>query len=196
MEREGIRIDLMRADEREAEWAAAMRQAIGGDAGAYRGLLTALGGWLRIRMRARLAHSGCQDLDAEEAVQEALLAIHLKRHTWRTGEPFTPWVAAIARNKLIDQLRRRRRRAEVPLDDFLEEEFGSAPAEEPGTGLDVERVLGSLSERQRGIVRLVAIAGPSARDAAGQLGMSEGALRVALHRCLRGLATKLREGDS
>ena len=57
-------------------------------------------------------------------------------------------------------------------------------------------MLGSLSERQRGIVRLVAIEGHSARDAAGQLGMSEGALRVALHRCLRGLATKLREGDS
>jgi RNA polymerase sigma-70 factor (ECF subfamily) len=186
----------MRADEREAEWAAAMRQGIAGDAAAYRSLLTALGGWLRIRMRARAAQSGCQDLDAEEAVQEALLAIHLKRHTWRPGEPFTPWVAAIARNKLVDQLRRRRRRAAVSIDDFLEEEFGSAPADEPGTGLDVDRVLRSLNERQREIVRLVAIEGHSARDAAGQLGMSEGALRVALHRCLRGLATKLREDHS
>lgn len=186
----------MRADEREAEWAAAMRQGIAGDAAAYRSLLTALGGWLRIRMRSRLARLGCPDADAEEAVQEALLAIHLKRHTWRPGEPITPWVAAIARNKLVDQLRRRRRRAERPLDDFLEEELGGAPVEDPGTGQDVERVLGSLNERQREIVRLVAIEGHSARDAAGQLGMSEGALRVALHRCLRGLATKLREDHS
>ena len=51
------------------------RPAVGGDAGAYRGLRTALGGWLRIRMRARLAHSGCQDLDAEEAVQEAMVRV-------------------------------------------------------------------------------------------------------------------------
>jgi RNA polymerase sigma-70 factor (ECF subfamily) len=183
----------MRADEREAEWAAAMRGAIAGDAVAYQRLLTALGGWLRSRVRARLAQSGCPDLDAEEAVQETLLAIHLKRHTWRPDEPITPWVAAIARNKLVDQLRRRRRRAEVPLDGFLEEELGSAPAEESGTGQDIERVLGSLNERQREIVRLVALEGHSAREAAGQLGMSEGALRVALHRCLRGLASKLRE---
>ena len=88
--------DLMQADEREAEWAAAMRQAIAGDGAAYQRLLTALGGWLRIRMRSRLAQSGCQDLDAEEAVQEALLAIHLKRHTWRPGEPITPWVEGMA----------------------------------------------------------------------------------------------------
>lgn len=186
----------MRADEREAEWGAALRQAIAGDTAAYQRLLTALGDWLRIWMRARLARSGCQDIDAEEAVQETLLAIHLKRHTWRPSEPVTPWVAAIARNKLVDQLRRRRRRAEVPLDAFLEEELGGAPVEEPGTGQDVERVLGSLNERQREIVRLVAIEGRSSRDAAAHLGMSEGALRVALHRCLRGLASKLREDHS
>ncbi len=186
----------MRTDEHEAQWAAAMRQAIAGDSAAYQSLLTALGGWLRTRMRARLARYGCHDLDAEETVQEALLAIHLKRHTWRPDEPITPWVAAIARNKLVDQLRRRRRRAELPLDDFLEEELGSAPAEEPSTGQDVERVLASLNERQREIVRLVAIEGRSSRDAAGRLGMSEGALRVALHRCLRGLASKLREERS
>ena len=60
--------------------------------------------------------------------------------------------------------------------------------EEAGTSLDVERVVSGLAERQRAIVQLVSIEGHSSRAAAERLGMSEGALRVALHRCLQALA--------
>ncbi|MEO6185187.1 MAG: sigma-70 family RNA polymerase sigma factor, partial [Steroidobacteraceae bacterium] len=134
----------------------------------------------------------CGDRDVEDVVQETLLAIHLKRHTWRTAEPIGPWVGAIARNKLIDVLRRRGRRAELPMDDELEATL-AADADESGVSLDVERVLSALAGRQRDIVRLVSIEGHSARAAAERLGMSEGALRVALHRCLRALAARLKD---
>ncbi len=53
-------------------------------------------------------------------MQEILLAVHLKRHTWDADAPFAPWLFAIARNKLIDALRRRGRRVFVNIDDFAE----------------------------------------------------------------------------
>jgi RNA polymerase sigma-70 factor (ECF subfamily) len=175
--------------EREATWAQWMRQALAGNERHYRLLLEALASRLRVSVRYRFTRVGCGDLDVEDVVQETLLAIHLKRHTWRIEEPIGPWVAAISRNKLVDVLRRRGRRAELPLDDVAEPE-----AETPETGADedVARLLEGLNERQRDIVRLVSIEGHSAREAAVRLGMTEGALRVALHRTLRTLATQLR----
>lgn len=181
----------MNQDERESRWAAGMRAAMAGDGSAYRSLLQELSVWLRGLMRSRLSRSGHGDIDVEDAVQETLLAIHLKRHTWRSDEPISPWVAAIARNKLVDQLRRRGRRSELPLDDLIEDGL-PAQCEESLANHDVARLMSGLNTRQRDIVQLVAIEGHSARIAAGKLGMTEGALRVALHRTLRSLAQSLK----
>jgi RNA polymerase sigma-70 factor (ECF subfamily) len=172
-----------------------MRAAMTGDEGSYRLLLESLSAQLRASTRMRLARAGNGDRDVEDVVQETLLAIHLKRHTWRATDPIGPWIAAIARNKLIDVLRRRGRRAESPIDEELEATL-AADQEDSGTSLDVERVLSGLDDRQRDIVQLVSIEGHSSRVAAEKLGMSEGALRVALHRCLRALAASLKDDAS
>jgi RNA polymerase sigma-70 factor (ECF subfamily) len=168
-----------------------MRAAAGGDEAAYRSLLTGLAVFLRRAVRQRFARIGCGDVDVEDVVQETLLAIHLKRHTWRPVEPVTPWVVAISRNKTIDVLRRRGRRAELPLDDVPEPE--AAPSSAEDSGRDLARMLDTLDERQRRIVQLVSIEGHSSRSAAQNLGISEGALRVALHRSLKALAARFRE---
>lgn len=186
----------MSPDEREAQWADAMRAALAGNEAAYRELLRDIGSWLRVRVRSRLQPHQSDGIDPEETVQEALLAIHLKRHTWRSSDPITPWVAAIARNKLVDQLRRRNRRAEVSIEDLAEGALDGLAQAESGAGHDVERILESLDARHKAIVQLVAIEGHSSRDAAARLGISEGALRVALHRCLRGLAKRLHGEES
>ena len=60
-------------------------------------------------------------------MQDILLAVHLKRQTWDANAPFAPWLFAIARNKLIDALRRRGRRTFVNIDDFAE----TMPSEPP-----------------------------------------------------------------
>ena len=57
---------------------------------------------------------------AEDIVQETLLAIHAKRHTWAVEAAVLPWVYAIARYKLIDAFRRRGRHIEVELEDVVE----------------------------------------------------------------------------
>ena len=72
---------------------------------------------VRAVIRQKIRHPG---FDAEDIVQEALLAIHLKRHTWQPDLPVLPWVYAIARHKLVDAVRRRDHRAEIGLEGTAE----------------------------------------------------------------------------
>jgi RNA polymerase sigma-70 factor (ECF subfamily) len=53
-------------------------------------------------------------------------------------------------------------------------------------------VLGRLNRRQREVVRGVSLEGRSALDVAERLHMTEGAVRVTLHRSLRTLAAIFR----
>jgi RNA polymerase sigma-70 factor (ECF subfamily) len=84
------------AEAEEQSWTALMERSLEGDCDAYGQLLTALSAALRRGLRSRARNAG---LDAEDVVQEILLALHLKRNTWVRGTPVAPWVAAIARNK-------------------------------------------------------------------------------------------------
>src|SRR5712671_8086976 len=98
-----------------------MLASLDGNAASYRSLLERLSGRLRAYYKGKLARVGRGATEAEDLLQEVLLAIHLKRHTYDTGEPFTPWVYTIARYKLIDHLRRTRAAAaSVPIDEGAE----------------------------------------------------------------------------
>jgi len=121
-----------------------------------------------------------------------LLAIHLKRQTWDDTLPFGPWLRAIARNKLIDAMRRRGRRDHVPIEDFAETLAGDAAEPTPVPG-QLDHHLQRLPERQRSVVTAISLDGASIREAAVRLKMSEGAVRVALHRGLAALAAKFRD---
>jgi len=96
-----------------------MRAAMTGDAGAYRQLLASLAPHVRAVARSRCRSLGAPENEVEDLVQEVLLTIHLKRGTWDQSRPIGPWVAAIARNKLIDVLRRGRHNT-VPIEDFVD----------------------------------------------------------------------------
>jgi len=87
----------------EWRWTMLMEQSLEGDCAAYHRLLLLLTPALRRAIRSRAQTVG---LDAEDVVQEVLLALHLKRNTWVRGTPVAPWVAAIARNKVVDAHRR------------------------------------------------------------------------------------------
>jgi RNA polymerase sigma-70 factor (ECF subfamily) len=174
---------------REIDWGDLMRAANQGDAAAYHRLLAALAPALRSLARRGLGRAGLPVEDAEDVVQEILLAVHLKRHTWDASLPFGPWVHAIARNKLIDAMRRRGRRIHVPIDDFAETLAGDAEEPTPLPG-KLDAHLQSLPERQRDVVRSISLDGQSIRETATKLAMSEGAVRVALHRGLGALAAK------
>lgn len=180
--------------ERDVEWAAQMRAGLSGDAAAYRAVLASLAAFLRGEVRRGFARYGSGSADVEDVVQETLLAIHLKRETWRVDEPLVPWVRAIARNKLIDSLRRGGKRINVPIEDYSE----TLPAPEPTQHLterDATEVLNQLKGRQREIVESISINGSSIRETAQKFEISEGAVRVALHRGLSTLAKAFRTDD-
>jgi RNA polymerase sigma-70 factor, ECF subfamily len=178
--------------EREDDWTVLMRSAISGDSAAYHRLLRAVTPVLRAAAKRGLARAGQPTDQSEDIVQDILLAVHLKRHTWDADAPFAPWLFAIARNKLIDALRRRGRRVFVNIDDFAESLPGeTAPESAPAS--EVAAQLHSLPARQRDVLQSIAVDSASIKDTATKFSMSEGAVRVALHRGLANLTAKLRE---
>jgi RNA polymerase sigma-70 factor (ECF subfamily) len=181
----------VRLDDREKEWAMLMRAGNAGDSAAYHRLLLQLTPALRAFAARGLARAGAASADAEDVVQDTLLALHLKRQTWDEKGPLSPWLFAIARHKLIDALRRRGRRIELSIDDFAE----ILPSAEAGGSVvaEVSRHLDGLPAGQRKVVRCIAVEGASIDEAASRLSMSNGAVRVALHRGLAALAAKFRK---
>ena len=173
--------------------AALMRRARQGDDGAYRRLLVRVSFWLRPVVRRGLASAGHGPQDGEDIVQETLLAMHLKRDTWDAAQPIEPWLRAIARYKLVDHLRRRGFNKHVNIDDYADSAAASTDAD-PAPAVDSRRLLAALPDRQRRIVEQISLEGCRAADVAARLGMSEGAVRVALHRALRTLAVAFRKG--
>lgn len=81
----------------ETELKALMLASQTGDAVAHRELLERLSWRLRAFFKSKLASFGKGATEAEDLVQEALLAIHIQRHSYHPAEPLTPWVHAIAR---------------------------------------------------------------------------------------------------
>jgi RNA polymerase sigma-70 factor (ECF subfamily) len=181
-----------RVRDSEDEWTGLMRSAIAGDSAAYQRLLSAVAPVLRATARRGLARAGQPVDQSEDIVQDILLAVHLKRHTWDASAPFAPWLFAIARNKLIDALRRRGRRVFVNIDDFSEA-IPSEPAEETVPAREVAAHLESLPARQRDVLQSIAVDSTSIKATAAKLSMSEGAVRVALHRGLANLTARLRK---
>ena len=175
------------ADEREARWADAMRRARRGDGAAYQALLTDIADVLRGMARRGLDRYGLCPDEAEDVVQEVLLALHTRRDSWDETRPITPWVYAIARYKLVDCARRlgraRRLMAAVPVDPVAD----LIPAPQPErdmTGVDAAALLGALPPRERGVVAALAFEGASVAEIARRLGIGESAVRVAFHRAL------------
>jgi RNA polymerase sigma factor (sigma-70 family) len=183
----------MTTSSQEEDWAMWMRAAMTGDAGAYRQLLVSLAPHVRAVARSRCRSLGAPESEAEDLVQEVLLTIHLKRGTWDQSRPIGPWVAAITRNRLIDVLRRRGRHIAVPIEDVVDSLQAEARKPELSTR-DVDSLLGHLKPQQRDIVRSVSLDGNSIRETADRLHMTEGAVRVTLHRALKALAVFYRSG--
>lgn len=180
---------------RDSEWSQLMRSAINGDQGAYQRFLTEASRALRAMVRRGLGSTEISGSDAEDVVQEVILAIHMKRHTWDQTKPIGPWIVAITRNKMIDEIRRRGRRTEVPIDGLLD--ILEAPGhDDASNSYDAGRILEGLSGKARDIVKSIAIDGYSTREVAERLGMSEVAVRVQLHRSLKALAETYQEKQS
>ena len=163
--------------------------ALAGDNGAYVAFLTQSGAHLRAYFRRRLMTS---PNEVEDLVQETLLALHNRRHTYQTTQRLTPWLYAIARYKLVDLLRAQspRRRVEVSLDDDDASELLPADVSPAESRRDLLKLLETLPDRHRLPIVLVKLEGRSVAEAAAATGMSEAAIKVGIHRGLKKLAAE------
>jgi len=169
---------------------ASLLLALAGDNEAYAAFLTRSGAHLRAYFRRRLVTS---PNEVEDLVQETLLALHNRRHTYQTTQRLTPWLYAIARYKLVDLLRAQspRRQLEVSLDDDEgASELVPADASPGESQRDLLKLLDTLPERHRLPIILVKLEGRSVVEAAAATGMSAAAVKVGIHRGLKKLAAE------
>jgi RNA polymerase sigma-70 factor (ECF subfamily) len=130
----------------------------------------------------------------EDAVQDVLLAVHEKRHTYDPSRPFGPWLAAIARYKWIDRLRSLKVEATEPLDENI-----GVPDHEDTViaGSTFQQLLATLKPQQAEAIRLVKLEGYSVEEAAKATGQSVSLIKVNTHRGLKRLANIIRAaGDA
>jgi RNA polymerase sigma-70 factor (ECF subfamily) len=180
----------MERDTREERLRALLMSGLAGDAAAYHRFLQELSAHLRGYFRKRLL--GRPD-DVEDLVQEVLLAVHNRRHTYRSGLPLTAWVHAIARYKWVDWLRSHaaREALEDPLDEEMEI-FAFSANDAADAKRDIGRLLATLPDRQRLPIVHVKLEGLSVLEAARLTGMSVSAVKIGVHRGLKAIAAKIR----
>lgn len=134
--------------------------------------------------------------DVEDLAQEVFLKAYLALGGFRPGAPFAPWLKRIAVNTCYDHLRKIRRRPEMALDDLAESEKMYLAA---GGGSDdrvaardlAERILATLSPKDRLAITLREVQGLEIAEIAHALGCTRPAAKVRLFRARRAMQATL-----
>jgi RNA polymerase sigma-70 factor (ECF subfamily) len=134
---------------------------------------------------------------AEDVASETWLQVARELRGFRGGAPvFRVWVFRIARNRGIDELRRRDRRPEQPhaLETLTELEFAPDAGVQALSTMDTQwalAMIASLPADQAEAVTLRVVAGLDVAQTAQVLGKRPGAVRIAAMRGLRRLAQRV-----
>jgi len=139
--------------------------------------------------------------DAAEVAQETYLRLLRSIKTFRGEAKFSTWLYRVTSSVAITSLRKRaRRRHEVPLGDEEWQDWQAPASGDPGAELDrrqlaerLDSALLSLPAGYRAVVALRDVYGFSLQEVGNQLGISEGAAKVRLHRARQKLKEMLVE---
>jgi len=156
-----------------------MGLSLDGDRMAYTTLLKECERWLKRFYARRVPPCNLDDL-----VQETLMSLHRKRASYDPARPFLPWLAAIARYRWVDHLRRVYRANESELDEDLTADPQTHPV---AARVSIERLLALLPAKQSKVIELVKIDGLSIAEAAAATGQTESLVKVNIHRGLKKL---------
>ena len=169
----------------ELRWSKLMVRAQVGNEPDYRQLLTELTDVIYGFLRNRFGNHHFID----DCVQETLLAIHQARHTYDHCRPFRPWLFAIVRHKAIDMLRKQQTRNRVTEQYKGEQETLSQANLQNEAEHQVFRghLLELLSDQHRDVLVLTKFIGFSTAEAAEKLGISQGLVKVRIHRAINKL---------
>jgi RNA polymerase sigma-70 factor (ECF subfamily) len=149
------------------------------------------------------------EAEADDAAQETVIKVYLNLKNFRGDSQFRTWVLSIARNEGLGRLRKTATRREDSLEAGTDEQTGDyTPAiltswrEVPQEALERKELGGILRSAVEGlpaiyrnVVLLRDIEEMDVRETAAALGITEGAVKVRLHRARallqRDLAPKL-----
>lgn len=175
----------------ETRWSALMTSAQRGGEADYRQLLSELSKVIKHYLLSRLG----QQHFVEDCVQESLIAIHQARHSYDPHRLFRPWLFAIVRHKAIDTLRRQRSQQQLMRrqEQLTDAQQDTTP--EPEQCITQGRLMASLAPQYREALTLTKFIGLSNAEAAAHLHISEGAVKVRVHRAI-GSLTRLMEADA
>ncbi len=130
--------------------------------------------------------------DADDVASETWLQVVRDLHRFSGGEEeFRRWLFTVGRHRAVDHARARQRRPSIPVpnppsvadDALVEDQVLHAMSARKAV-----KLLAALPADQAEAVALRVLAGLDTAAVAGILNKSPGAVRVALHRGLRGLA--------
>jgi RNA polymerase sigma-70 factor (ECF subfamily) len=177
----------------EERWSRLMANAQDGDRTAYDRLLREIVPFIE----ALIAREQRTPDRVQECVQDVLLTVHRVRHTYDPSRPFKPWLAAIARRRSIDLLRRAGRRSALEVsDDKAYETFADPQANrevEVYAATDgLSEAISGLPQQQREAVELLKLRELSLAEASHVSGRSIAALKVNMHRAIKSLRRRLK----
>jgi RNA polymerase sigma-70 factor (ECF subfamily) len=151
------------------------------------------------------------ETEAEDAAQDTAVKVYLNLKNFRGDSQFRTWVLSIARNEGLGRLRKAGTRREDSLDAETDEQTGdytpailtswreipSEALERQELGAILRKAIDELPEIYRNVVLLRDIEEMDVRETAAALGITEGAVKVRLHRARallqRDLAPRLKE---
>ena len=145
-------------------------------------------------------------LDTQDALQEALLSIFTELHRFQGKSKFSTWGYRVCLNEALMLRRSRIRRREDTIEDFLphftpeghhmgkeglkdlsQEATALEQVEEAQVRQKVQEGLSRLSDEQRAVFVLRDLEGMDTEEVASMLGITRGLVRQRLHRARLGL---------
>lgn len=126
--------------------------------------------------------------DADDLVQDVFLTALRQLHTLRRDGAFPAWLAMIARNRARDHHRRARATG------VLSEEIAARNGHERDAGA-VLAIIRSLPEAYCEPLILRLVEGMTGEEIAARTGLTPASVRVNLHRGMKQLREKFREGE-
>jgi RNA polymerase sigma-70 factor (ECF subfamily) len=172
----------------EAQLKAWMLGGLEGDDDAHASLLHALvpllHSFFRHRMRGR-------EGDVEDLVQDTLISVHTRRASYDRTRPFTAWLYAVARYRLVDYYRERK--CSVSIEDVEDILVAEGFEERVTARMDVDSLLNTLSLKQARAISDTHLDGKSIAEAAAGAGIGESDVKVSVHRGLKAISSRIRE---
>lgn len=128
-----------------------------------------------------LRRKGLSSAEAEDVTQEVFTKLHRNRHQIEPQLPLSPWVFAIARNAMVDHLRKKRHE-EIPLLEIDQAEETTQDAK-----VDFEELTKDLPERLKKVINWRYVEDLSFDEIATRLEGSEQNARQLVSRAVRSL---------